>query len=97
MSKGRNSPGKPENCSKCGGSGIVQVDNSTLQQCSRCDGTGLEPEGELTEGQRNALGAAGGAAVGFSLGGPAGAILGGLLGVALSQQDDDKEDTNLQL
>jgi len=83
----------PDKCEKCDGSGTVFADNQ-LQKCPRCDGDGLEPDQDLTENQRQALGASGGAALGFSLGGPAGALVGGIIGVALTstQENDDEEE-----
>lgn len=86
-------PDLPDHCTKCDGNGSI-LKNSGVVRCPRCDGDGLEPDNELSEEQRQALGLTGGAALGFSLGGPAGAVVGGLIGAALTstEEDDDEEE-----
>jgi DnaJ-class molecular chaperone len=81
----------PDKCKKCNGSGTV-LTNHQLERCPRCTGDGIEPNQELTESQRQAIGATGGAALGFSLGGPAGALVGGLIGAALTSSEEDDEE-----
>lgn len=89
--RGPNQPERPEACRNCEGDGFVGA-GPNLQECPRCNGTGIEPEG-LSKEEQTAIGAVGGGLLGYSLGGPAGALVGGLIGAALSQQEEDAEDT----
>lgn len=83
---------KTKKCPSCNGSGAQVSPRRGYADCSNCDGTGTIKRGmheQLTQGQRQTLGGAGGAAAGFAIGGPAGALIGGFAGLVLSTDDDD--------
>ena len=68
------------------------MSNGTVVDCSGCNGLGHVKSGaheNLSNGQRQFLGGAGGVITGFAAGGPVGAVVLGAIGVALATDEND--------
>ena len=85
------SQGDTKVCPQCNGSGGISG-RQRFETCPKCNGSGMVQKGmheQMDDGNRQALGAVGGATMGFAAGGPAGALVGGFVGALISSSDDD--------